>query len=119
MRHHAGDLAKAQVYLEKAAEIAPRDLSIRHSLANLDRARSMRTDNPVLRQAFRTSARKRLSGLTKNTSTNAYGFHTTAVIALDELKEIIEAVANGADDPLKEQQVINTAKRVAGALTKV
>ena len=118
MRHHAGDLAKAQVYLEKAAEIAPRDLSIRHSLANLDRARSMRTDNPVLRQAFRTSARKRLSGLTKNTSTNAYGFHTTAVIALDELKEIIEAVANGADDPLKEQQVINTAKRVAEALDK-
>jgi tetratricopeptide (TPR) repeat protein len=118
MRHYDGDLAKAAQYLEKAAEIAPRDSTIRHSLANLDRARSMRTDNPVLRQAYRTDARKRLSGLTRDTATNAYGFHTAALIALDELKEIIEVATIGADDPLRDQQVINAAKTVAEVLDR-
>lgn len=118
MRHRDGNLAKAKGYLDRAAEIAPRDQSIRHSLANLDRIRSTQTDNPSLRQAYRASARKQLGSLTKEASKNAYGFHTAALIALDELEELIQTVAVGNDDPLKDRQVVDAAKAVAEALEK-
>jgi tetratricopeptide (TPR) repeat protein len=45
-------------------------------------------------------------------------FVMAALIAFDELKEVIEAVAVGVDDPLKEQQVVNAAKTVAEVLDR-
>jgi tetratricopeptide (TPR) repeat protein len=60
----------------------------------------------------------RLGGLTKKTAKNAFGFHTAALIALDELKEIVEAMGAGSEDRLKDRQVVDAAKAVAEALEK-
>jgi len=105
-----GDLALAEKYLGTARALEPYNRSIQHSLATLARKQAAATFNPLLRQRLRDKAKNHLSALVGPSAEDSYGFHTAAQVALDELKDILEALDSTDPDPLLEKRLVDTSR---------
>jgi tetratricopeptide (TPR) repeat protein/cold shock CspA family protein len=112
MRHEGGDLKRADAALTRAFALAPHDKTIQHSLANLARQQAQDATNPLARQALRELARKRLDGLIGSLARRPHGYYTSAQVALDELRDLMDAPAVPTVDPLAERKVVELAHQV-------
>lgn len=88
MRHQGGSLELASEFAEEAAELNrnPSNLSINHTRADIARRRADRTDDPLLKESLRRSARMRLEAA----SNDEYYLHTRALLAIDQLRDLLE-----------------------------
>ena len=105
-----GDLELADRYLTEARSLEPYNKSIQHSSAVLARKQAVATSNPLLRQRFRDRAKAILGPLLGATAEHSYSYHTSGLIALDELRDILVGVGNDEPDAMLERQIVDIAK---------
>lgn len=88
MRHQGGSLDLADRYAAEAAELNrnPSNFSINHTRADIARRKAEKSNDPILKEALRRDARSRLA----TASNDEYYLHTKALLAIDELKELLE-----------------------------
>jgi tetratricopeptide (TPR) repeat protein len=91
LRHPQGSLAAAEEAAARAASLNPNNRSIRHTEAEIARRRANAVNDPLRKQSFRRSAKQRLSG--PDATLSEYDLHTRARLAIDELRDIIQANA--------------------------
>ena len=89
------DLSAAEDALDRAVELAGHDRSIRHSSAMLARQQAQKATDPLLREKYRRTARERLGAVTRSDARRPHGFHTAALLYLDELRD---ALTGGISD---------------------
>jgi tetratricopeptide (TPR) repeat protein len=105
-----GDLSLAEKHLETALSLGPHNRSIQHSLATLARRQALATVNPLLRKQQRDRAKRHLAPLLGSAAEDSYGFHTAAQIALDDLRDILDALDSTNPDPLLVKRLVDTAR---------
>lgn len=89
LNHAGGTLGRASQLLKTAMELAPHDLSIQHTFANLRRRQALEARTELEAITYRREARQILERLKKRKKSQVYEFHTLAQIDLDELKEAL------------------------------
>jgi tetratricopeptide (TPR) repeat protein len=117
MSHQDGSLEHAASFIERAAELRPYDRAIQHSQAALAREQALKAKGPILRVKLRARARERISGLVGPAAYGPYGFHTKALLALDELKDLSAEIDKGQDE-LLERRFVAVAKEVEDAISE-
>ena len=90
--------------------MGPHNRSIQHSLATLARRQALATVNPLLRKQQRDRAKRHLAPLLGSAAEDSYGFHTAAQIALDDLRDILDALDSTNPDPLLVKRLVDTAR---------
>ena len=105
-----GDLELAEKYLNEALSLEPHNKSIQHSFAVLARRQALATSNPLLRQKLRERARSQLSPLVGLDAEQAHGFHTAAQIALDDLRDLLDALGGSAPEQMAERRIVELAR---------
>lgn len=114
MEHRGGSLSAAETYLSAALAAQPNNRSIKHSWANLLRRQALLTDDPLKKASMRQRARNTLKAAMGNNGNSAYGYHTAAQIALDQLKDVL----NEADGPVgaSERKIVDLAREFEDAM---
>jgi cold shock CspA family protein/Flp pilus assembly protein TadD len=107
---HGGDLSLAQKYLDQAYSLESHNRTIQHSLAVLARRQALDTVNILLRQRHRDRARALVMPLLGATAEGAYGYHTAAQIALDDLRDQLELPGEDTSDQMTERRVVELAR---------
>ena len=113
MHRPNGNLGQAHDYLRKAQDLAGKDPSIIHSLAELARLRAERSSNQVEREFFLGEARK-LAASIVGTEDGAYGFHTLIKISLDKLRGLLDS--ESASDAEVAEAVQQAERYLSSAL---
>src|SRR6202035_875344 len=103
------------IFLSRRSTSRPRSpwsriTSIQHSLATLARRQALATVNPLLRKQLRDRAKRHLAPLLGSAAEDSYGFHTAAQIALDDLRDILDALDSTNPDPLLVKRLVDTAR---------
>ena len=86
IQHRDGSLEYAEAVIARASELNPKSQSIRHTQAEIARRMANATDDPLLKQSLRRTARDKLSKTTGYTS--EYDFYTLGRLSLDEFREL-------------------------------
>ena len=89
LQHKGGELVHAEAAAAQAHNLAPHSRSIRNTQADIARRRAVEESDPLRKQAFRKTARSKLSG-TLGQKQSSYDHHTRARLAIDELRDLIE-----------------------------
>lgn len=84
-----GNLTDAEKFLAAAKAVAPHDVTIIHSFAELERRRAEIAPNPLVRQRHRAEARKLALEVRDDSVHGSYGYHTLLKLMLDQLKEVL------------------------------
>ncbi|MER8364947.1 SIR2 family protein [Mesorhizobium sp. M1378] len=95
LQHRGGELAHAEIAAAKAHELAPNSRSIKNTQADIARRRAAEASDPLKKAAFRKAAWAKLGGAVGKAS-NTYDLNTRAKLAIDELRDMIDA-DGGAD----------------------
>jgi len=85
-----GNLQDAHAFLAKARALAPSDLTVIHSLAELERKRAEAATNPLIRASHRNEARKLAQAVRDDAIHGDFGYHTLLKLQLDRLTELLE-----------------------------
>lgn len=104
-----GNLQDAERFLEKARELDPRDETIRHTLAEVYRAKAEVATTLLARQRHRAQARSVLHGLLTRHKRDAYARVTLVKLQLDDLRDLLH-------QPGSADRVIDEAIRAADRL---
>ena len=118
MDHREGDLAVAERALDRAVELAPYDPSIQHSCAVLARNQAQASVNPLLRAKYRRTARERLQAVTGPNARRPHGFHTAALLYLDELKDALGQAEVEGPDAGGERPMVNFSRDVEQVIAR-
>jgi tetratricopeptide (TPR) repeat protein len=110
MAHKGGSLELAETYIQKATALKPSDRSIRHSQATLAREQALTATIPLHRARLRMRARDMLSGLIASDAANPYDFHTKALVAVDELRDLLSETAYGPIDQMAERRLLDAVR---------
>lgn len=87
---HAGGSAEAGLgWIEKAESLKPHDRAIRHTKGNILRACANAAKNSLRRHEYRKSARQILASLVSSDARQPHGFHTLALILLDDIRDYL------------------------------
>jgi hypothetical protein len=100
MRRPNGNLKRAHDLLKAAQEQAPRDSSIRHSLAELALVRSQQAESAFEREKFREEAIALATALLKDDRSQLHARHTLAKALMQELEEALSGEGAGRIDAL-------------------
>lgn len=117
MQHPGGDLLRAEEFLTKAFESAPYNKSIQHSVANLRRLQANTTQNPILREKYRRSARDQLGSLAGANAKVPHAFHTLALLLVDELRDLLAGKDRDDLDSIEEKQLVDLVNRIESTLS--
>lgn len=98
MRRPNGSLSRAYEYLARARELAPRDSSVVHSLAELELFRAEAAQGSLEREHHRREARALAALVKDDPAHGAYGYHTLVKLALSRLSELL----NGEEPPARD-----------------
>ena len=98
MRRPNGNLAGAHDLLREAARLSPQDLTIVHSLAELERRRGELAINEVQRRRHRDEAVRLARTLRTDAVQGPYGYHTILKTKMDDLREVLGRSDDGAAD---------------------
>ena len=98
-RHSGGSLKKAEEAISEAARLAPNTKSILHTQAEIFRRLANATQDSTQKRAYRRSARRNLD--TDIGQASGYDLLTKARLALDELKEVLNAGVPDTDALLR------------------
>ena len=89
MNRPNGSLSSAHDYLARASLAAPRDLTIVHSLAELERRRAEQATSDVQRRRHRDEARRLAAIVRDDPYHGPFGYHTILKMHLDSLRELL------------------------------
>jgi hypothetical protein len=115
MTHAGGSLDLAASFIEEAAALLPHDRTIQHSQAQVARERALRTSDPLYRMKLRERAREQLVGLVGGNSEQPHGYHTKALLALDDMRDILKEIAKAPSD-LLERRLVASAREADEAI---
>jgi len=107
-----GNYARAYELLQKAREMAPRDTSIVHSLAELALMRANNTDRPLERRRLRNEAHSLAQGLLGDSRSGSPARHTLVKLAMDDLRDLL------ADDGATDQDIDDAVRQVEQVLER-
>ena len=96
MRRPNGNLSIAHDFLRDAANRSPQDLTIVHSLAELERRRGELAANEVQRRRHRDEAVRLARTLRSDAVQGPYGYHTILKTQMDGLREVLRQSEDGA-----------------------
>ena len=113
MNRPNGNLSAAYDFLARASEIAPRDSTITHSIAELERRRADASTTDVERKKHRDEAIRLARTLQSDPVQGPYGYHTILKTHTDRLREIIADPATPDDDLDRMLQTIEETLAVA------
>ncbi len=85
LHHQGGSLDEAERRANEAHEIDRKNLSIIHTLAEIDRIRATRTASPLLKDQLRRRSRERLNLLSNN---NRFAVSSRCKLLVDEVVEM-------------------------------
>jgi cold shock CspA family protein len=80
----------------------------------LAREQALATQNPLKRETLRKSALQQVASLTMSDAKSAYGFHTAAMVRLDEMREILEA--DGENEGGSERMIVELSRDIERSL---
>jgi tetratricopeptide (TPR) repeat protein len=86
-----GDLGRAELLLDKARVLMPRNRSLMHSQAELALRRSQSASNPVKRQAYRLRAQELAQSMIVDSPASSFPHHTLLKAILEELEDTDQA----------------------------
>ena len=112
MTHPDGDLKRAEHSVLAALELAPYDRSIKHTLGNLRRRQANAAKNPLLRDKLRRESRTYLGASATSDARTAHGFHTMALVLIDELRDVLGSVGDGELDRLESDRVTKLVRQI-------
>jgi predicted Zn-dependent protease len=96
---HAGGSPEVGLeWIEKAERLKPHDRAIRHTKGNILRACATAAKNPLRREEYRRAAREALMPLTGSDARQPHGFHTFALILLDDIRDYLNEKGGTKDD---------------------
>ncbi len=98
MRRPNGNLGGAHDLLREAANLSRQDLTIVHSLAELERRRGELAANEVQRRRHRDEAVRLARTLRTDAVQGPYGYHTMLKTRMDGLRELLGRSDDGAAD---------------------
>ena len=112
MNHPAGNLRTAELRLSKAFETAPADRTIRHTLANLKRIQANKARNRLHKNKLRQTARRLLEGVVGDYTRQPHGFHTSILVLVDELEDVLREKKDGQLDRLEQKTVVDLIREI-------
>ncbi len=113
MHRPNGNLHEAGELLERAQKLAPRDVSIQHSVAerHLKAAEAART--PLERDQFLARAQESAQALRAERKDDPHGYHTAIKVGLTRLEELLRK----PDSETPEELIADTVRDVEQQLT--
>jgi Flp pilus assembly protein TadD len=111
MRRPNGSLSQAADYLNRALALASRDLTIRHSLAELELARADASRTTLERDRHRQKARQLAAVVCQDPVRGAYGYHTLLKLGLARLTELLQTAASDGEIDLAIQEIETQLER--------
>jgi tetratricopeptide (TPR) repeat protein len=99
--HRRGDLDIAQSAIDIAAEMEPKNASIRHTKAEVLRRRAFETTSEFARRTYRSRARSELDLIADQN--NAYVLSSRARLHVDDVADLLGRPGDPADDALNEE----------------
>lgn len=117
MAHPNGSLLLAEQAATRAFELNPKSHSIKHTQAEIARKKANETDDPLRKQVLRKFTREKLNKHTFHLS--EYDYHTRALLAIDEFKELTQSKNTLYDEQRKKvllESVRDAENVIQGAL---
>lgn len=96
--HSDGSASLGLELINRAEKIKPTDRTVRHTKANILRACASKGRNPLVREEFRSAARASLSTLTLGDAKKSHGFHTLALVLLEEIRDDLTREKSSIED---------------------
>jgi tetratricopeptide (TPR) repeat protein len=112
IRHPGGSLERAEKYAHDAFQLRG-NRSINHTRADIARKQANQTDDPLKREAFRRTARNLLTV----SSNDEYYLHTKALLAIDELTDLIATAKSNASKGT-DRAIVDATKEVETAIQR-
>jgi len=113
MRRENGSLQTADELLRRAQELAPRDTTIIHSLAELALTRAERSSSPAEAEAHLRDVHKLAQPLIGPRATTAHGYHTVAKARLARLRNLL---LRQTDDEFSDHEADRLIKEAADVI---
>ena len=98
---NASNLDLAAEYLGQSKRLAPRDLSVQHSLAELQLRRADQGRTVLERGVFLDEAEASARNLRQVDSEGGYGYHTLAKVGLRRLRDLLESSEEPSDEAIE------------------
>lgn len=99
LRHRAGNLEKAEEYVEFALKQEPENQTFKHTLAEVNAARARCEQSDKAKSVYRGKAIQLLKGVDSRRS--SYADHAMCKLKLDELKEFSNSLGDSDDRALE------------------
>src|SRR3989338_7183047 len=112
MKRPQGNLEKAADYLTSATKLAPYDLSIRHSKAELSVYLAERARTPLEKEKYLRDASAIVISIKNASVGNSYAYHTLVKIGLIRLKDSLDKVAGN----LEQAVIVEIVKDIENVL---
>jgi tetratricopeptide (TPR) repeat protein len=117
MTHHAGSLARAQVCLEAAMELASWDKTVKHTVANLKRKQALSARSELERNKLRNDAKLLLRDLLDGDQ-QPFGLYTYAQLILDQLEDLLGRISEDSVDIVLDREIAESARLFEQALVR-
>jgi hypothetical protein len=104
INHAGGSPELGLTWIEKAERLRPYDRAIRHTKGNILRACAAAAKNPLKRDELRKAAHQTLAPLAHSDARQPHGFHTLALVLLDDIREYL--VEKGASKDEEDRALI-------------
>jgi hypothetical protein len=117
MTHPGGSLELAASFIEKAVSLMPYDRAIQHSMALVTREQALNARDPLLRAKLRERAKARLGNLVGREASEPHGYHTAALLALDELRDVLKEIEKDHTE-LVERRLLAAIREAQNAISE-
>jgi hypothetical protein len=97
LNHAGGSLEQAEAAAQRAFELHPTNRSIMHTQGEVARRLANETDDPLRKQVLRKLTREKIGGELSRLS--EYDLYTAARLAIDEFKDELDVLPEGAATP--------------------
>ena len=111
MNRPNGNFKKATEYLARARSLAPHDVTLTHSLAELQLRKAETAKSSLEHQTYLEEAQDLARTLTAASTDGSYGFHTLAKVQLTKLRRLMEREKEAWSD-LEFSDAVKAAEEV-------